>query len=211
MSKPGFHQQWQVSAASSKVSLVQPGRPAQPLGCSLPPALQEQQRCLALGGAAPSVFQWNIWWDFSFHTIMPFNSSAVFSSLFSAKSTSKLWGLFPFVQLPVSSDLVSHPWLGEPSGHKRVGFAQNSCLYPGKNPAKQGSLFTMPSLCHSLPEKCKPGRAGVLQQASLTTHLWWKHDGKRSFIARKSSWQRGNNEFVFYFASCIVHWRPMSI
>lgn len=32
MSKPGFHQQWQVSAASREVSLVQQGGPAQPLG-----------------------------------------------------------------------------------------------------------------------------------------------------------------------------------
>lgn len=80
-------------------------------------------------------------------------------------------GFFPFVKLPVSSDLVSLPWLGEPSGHKHVGFARNSCPYPGKNPTKQGSLFTLPSLCHSLPKKCKPGWAAVLQQASLTTHL----------------------------------------
>lgn len=54
------------------------------------------RRCLVLGEAAPSVFQWNIWWDFSFHTIMLFNSSAIFSSLFSLRSTSKLWGVFSF-------------------------------------------------------------------------------------------------------------------
>lgn len=58
---------------------------------SLPHALQERQRCLVLGEAAPSIFQWNIWWDFSFHTTMPFNSSAVFSSLFSAKSSCVKW------------------------------------------------------------------------------------------------------------------------
>lgn len=70
-----------------KATLVQAGQACPALGCLLPLALQKQQHCLTLGEAAPSVFQWNIWCAFSFHTIMLFNSSTVLSSLFSLKST----------------------------------------------------------------------------------------------------------------------------
>lgn len=155
MSKPGFHQQWQVSR---KMSLVQPGRRAEPLGS---PSLMRSK-----SGSAASCLE----------KLLLLFSSGISDEI--SVSTPQC----PLIQVqflaacfqpraPVSSDMVSHPWLGEPSGHKHVGFARNSCLYPGKNPTKRGSLFTIPSLCHCLPKICKPGWEEVLQQASLTTHL----------------------------------------
>lgn len=144
---------------------------------SLCPELQEQQRCLTLGEAAPSVFQWNIWWDFSFHTTVPFNSSAVFSSLFPAKSTSKLWRLFPFVKLPVSNDLVSHPWLGNLLATNTWGCEE---LLPwsrkGSNKVRLTFHCVFPMPLSSKKMQARLGSSAAAGQSHNTSVMetWWE-------------------------------------
>lgn len=135
LSKPGFHQQWQVSAASREVSLVEPGRPAQPLGSrsvqssKSSSAASRLEKLLLLFSSGTSD-------EISVSTLLcPLIPVQFLAACFQPRARVNSEGFFPLL-----SSLCQMTWchiLGWGTFWPQTrGVARNSCLDPGKAPTK---------------------------------------------------------------------------